>query len=51
VRAQADLGWSPRWNVTEAIDRTVAWYRRVAEDATSARAACLADIVAYSGQV
>jgi CDP-glucose 4,6-dehydratase len=39
--------WQPRWHLEEAVARTVAWYRRFAEDSTSARAACLADIEAY----
>lgn len=46
-QARARLAWSPRWGVSEAIDRTVAWYRRVADDATAARAACLEEIAAY----
>lgn len=46
-QARARLGWYPRWGVSEAIDRTVAWYRRVADDASAARAACLEDIAAY----
>jgi len=46
-RARAQLGWRPRWGVAEAVDRAVAWYRRVADDATAARAACLEDIAAY----
>lgn len=46
-RARDRLGWSPRWDVAEAIDRTVAWYRRVADDAAAARMACLEDIDAY----
>lgn len=46
-RSRARLGWRPRWGVDEAIDRAVAWYRRVAADPAAARAACLDDIAAY----
>jgi CDP-glucose 4,6-dehydratase len=48
-RARERLGWQPRWDLDEAIHRTVAWNRRFAEDPGSARAACLADIEAYLG--
>jgi CDP-glucose 4,6-dehydratase len=48
-RARTELGWSPRWSVPDAVDRTVAWYRRVHDDPSAARAACLADIAAYLG--
>lgn len=27
-KARALLGWSPRWSVAQAIDNSVAWYRR-----------------------
>jgi CDP-glucose 4,6-dehydratase len=46
-QARARLGWSPRWGVSDAIDRTVAWYRRVADDPDAARVACLEEIAAY----
>jgi len=46
-RARIHLGWSPRWDVAEAVDRTVAWYRSVAGDPSAARPACLLDIAAY----
>ena len=49
ARAGSELSWSPRWALPHAIDRTVAWYRRVDADPTAARAACLADIDAYMG--
>lgn len=26
-KAKRDLGWSPRWNLVEALHRTVAWFR------------------------
>ncbi|MFN3460035.1 MAG: CDP-glucose 4,6-dehydratase, partial [Oceanibaculum sp.] len=36
-KARSLLGWSPRWGVAQAIDNSVAWYRRwhQGEDATA----------------
>ncbi|MBV9173886.1 MAG: CDP-glucose 4,6-dehydratase [Chloroflexi bacterium] len=48
ARAAAELGWRSRWGIGEVIERTVEWYRRYAADPSSARAACLADIEAYT---
>ncbi len=48
ARARKKLGWRSRWTTAEAADRTVGWYRQYYADPTSARAACLADIAAYS---
>ena len=48
AKAARELGWRSRWTIAEAIERTVAWYRRYEADPTSARAACLEDIAAYS---
>jgi CDP-glucose 4,6-dehydratase len=28
-RARTMLGWTPRWDVTRAVEATIAWYRRV----------------------
>jgi len=47
-KAAARLGWRPRWRLSEAVDRTVAWYQCVAKDPTSARAACAKDIENYA---
>jgi CDP-glucose 4,6-dehydratase len=46
-RTAAELGWRPRWHLDEAVQRTVAWYKRFAADDTSAKSACLDDIEAY----
>jgi CDP-glucose 4,6-dehydratase len=48
TRARKELGWRSRWSTSEAVDRTVGWYRQYYSDPTTARAACLADIAAYS---
>jgi CDP-glucose 4,6-dehydratase len=45
-KAQAGLGWTPRWRLTQAVQRTVDWYRSTGSG-TTARAACLDDIDAY----
>jgi CDP-glucose 4,6-dehydratase len=47
-KAERLLGWRPRWRTSEAIRRTVAWYRQYhAGKGVRMRAACLADIDAY----
>jgi CDP-glucose 4,6-dehydratase len=46
-RAEAEIGWWPRWRLEEALERTARWYRRVERDPTAARDECLADIRAY----
>ena len=43
ARARAVLGWSPRWPLQAGLDRTVAWYRAIA-DGQDARAVTLAQI-------
>jgi len=48
-KARAELGWHSRWALAEAVDRTVGWFRAYHADPGSARAACMADIAAYSG--
>jgi CDP-glucose 4,6-dehydratase len=48
AKAAAKLGWQSRWQINEAIARTVAWYRRFEANPTAARAACLSDIEAYA---
>jgi len=48
-KAQSLLGWSPRWSVTEAVRRTVTWYKRfhASAEAPSMRAACVEDIESH----
>ena len=43
ARARAVLGWTPRWGLEQGLDRTVAWYKAVAEG-QDARAVTLAQI-------
>jgi CDP-glucose 4,6-dehydratase len=47
AKAERALGWRSRWRIAEAVNRTVAWYRRYDSDPTTAQAACLQDIAAY----
>ncbi len=43
ARARAVLGWTPRWRLEAGLDRTVAWYKAVA-DGADARDVTLAQI-------
>lgn len=49
-RAEQRLGWRPRWNLDEAVERTAGWYRAYAGAAANARAATLADVRAYMNE-
>ncbi|WP_377295077.1 CDP-glucose 4,6-dehydratase [Rhizobium sp. SG2393] len=42
-RAKSDLGYHPRWGLSETIARTMQWYKAL-EAGTDARDLCLADI-------
>jgi len=46
ARARTVLGVRPRWRLTEAITRTMAWYKAQAEGA-NVRSLCETDIIAY----
>ncbi len=46
TRSRERLGLRPRWGLKTAVQRTMAWYRRSAEQ-QDARALCLSDISAY----
>ncbi|MFN7131860.1 MAG: CDP-glucose 4,6-dehydratase [Myxococcales bacterium] len=48
-KAFAKLGWQPRWNVREALQQTVTWYRAHLSGASAdeLRALCIAQIRAY----
>lgn len=48
-KAFHQLGWSSCWHLQEAVKRTVAWYRAVAQGA-DAKALCLEQIRAYGAQ-
>ncbi len=49
AKAEARLGWAPRWNFTQTVERTVAWYRAQVRGATAAqlKALTLDDLAAY----
>jgi CDP-glucose 4,6-dehydratase len=42
------LNWSPRWDFTTTVERTVSWYRRVHGAQASPMEACLEDLEAYA---
>lgn len=47
-KIQTLVGWRPSWNFTEAVGRTVAWYRDMARNPQAAAPArTLADVRAY----
>ena len=46
AKARVALGFVPRWTLTEAVNRTMAWYRAQREGA-DARALCETEIAAY----
>ncbi|MGB2880354.1 MAG: CDP-glucose 4,6-dehydratase [Rhodoferax sp.] len=48
AKARTQLGIHPRWTLTEAVQRTMAWYEAQHAGA-DARALCEADIAAYEG--
>ena len=48
-KAMTELGWRPRWNLAQALERTAAWYKRYgSEPAASMRPASLDDIRSYA---
>ncbi|HET9641860.1 MAG TPA: CDP-glucose 4,6-dehydratase, partial [Burkholderiaceae bacterium] len=49
VKARHMLGVAPRWNLSTAVERTMAWYRR-SDDGNDARSLCEADISAWEEQ-
>ena len=52
-KARLRLGWSPRWSLDDAVQRTAVWYRSYYSDssAQAVRTLCDADFVAYDGNM
>ncbi|MGE5623064.1 MAG: CDP-glucose 4,6-dehydratase [Bacillota bacterium] len=50
AKTRAVLGVKPRWTLTEAVGRTMNWYRRLAEGA-NARVLCEDDIAYYEASL
>ena len=48
AKAREQLDWSPRWDVGDAIGRTVQWYRGLYRDGADAVALVDADLDAYA---
>lgn len=47
-KARAQLGWAPRWDLPEALERVVAWHR-AERDGADARELTLAQLADYRG--
>jgi len=47
-KAIRDLLWSPKWDFTTTISKTINWYKLVLEGALSEHEACLNDLTAFS---
>jgi CDP-glucose 4,6-dehydratase len=47
-KAVSELGWTPRWSLPEAVQRTARWYSHHARTGECMRDACLADIDDYA---
>jgi CDP-glucose 4,6-dehydratase len=47
AKAREALGVQPRWGLEQAVERTLQWYRGLAEGA-SAQALCEADLQAFT---
>ena len=48
AKARVSLGVTPKWALTETVNRTMAWYR-AQHEGTDARKLCEAEIAAYEG--
>jgi CDP-glucose 4,6-dehydratase len=47
-KARVELGWTPRWDLGRAVERTASWYRRHLENpSASMRDVCFEDIQKY----
>ena len=47
-KARAELGWAPRWDLHEALRRTVAWWQACGDAPEGTDDACMDDIAAYT---
>ncbi len=45
--ATSSISWTPRWNQSESIQRTFAWWQSVLEGRNDAMSACQSDIQAF----
>jgi CDP-glucose 4,6-dehydratase len=51
TRARTKLGWQPRWDVTQALSTTLAWYKIAQRSQQDARELLLEQIGAYQAPV
>jgi CDP-glucose 4,6-dehydratase len=49
AKTRQTLGWQPRWSVSQAVQRTMAWYK-ACQAGSDAAALCVADIADYEDQ-
>jgi CDP-glucose 4,6-dehydratase len=49
-KSETLLDWHPRWSVSEAIERTVAWYRCWRDQPTKLQKLCLRQIEDYAAE-
>jgi len=50
-KARSELGWRPRWNFEESIQKTVSWYKAVEVNGIDAHQATIEDIHAYTRSI
>jgi len=51
TRARTKLGWQPRWDVTQALSTTLAWYKIAQRSRQDARELLLEQLEAYQAPV
>ena len=51
VKAKNELGWNPVYNSSEAIDRTIEWYKKSFNQNTNKFELCIEDIRGYESQI
>jgi CDP-glucose 4,6-dehydratase len=49
AKARSVLGITPRWNLEDAVSRSLHWYRELAQGAADAHSLCHADLDAFLG--
>ncbi len=47
-KAKSDLAWEPKWNATQAIEKTITWYKNSLQKNHDKFNICVKDIVDYS---
>jgi CDP-glucose 4,6-dehydratase len=50
-KAQTLLGWHPKWNAATSIEKTIAWYKKIATGNVDVQGLLAGDIASYQSQV